>query len=108
MSRITPSYSSAGIWAVSHRRPHDGHVHASPYGIRSTVPQSHVTVIGGPFTEAMVHTLLHMSWRMSSGATGPGLPTPRGPCYTRESGPTADARGARGGVKWLTRSLSRR
>ena len=30
MSRITPSYSSAGICAVSHRRPHEGQIAASP------------------------------------------------------------------------------
>jgi hypothetical protein len=55
MSRITLSYSSAGICAVSHRLPHDGHVQDSPYGMCWIAPQSHFTVIGGPFTAAMVH-----------------------------------------------------
>src|SRR6185436_17760895 len=46
--RRTTSYCSRGIWFVSHRRPHDSHVQASPY-LRSCLrPHSHVIEIGGP------------------------------------------------------------
>ena len=42
---INASYSSRGIWLVSHARPHSSHVQRSPSGTRPTRPQSHVIAI---------------------------------------------------------------
>src|SRR6476469_5577595 len=49
MSRMMPWYSADGICAVFQTLPHRSHVHELPYGTRRRLPQSHLTVIGGPF-----------------------------------------------------------
>jgi hypothetical protein len=53
MSRMIPQYSSAGICAVFHVRPHLAHRHRSPCGTYPTSPQSQRTVIWAPRMPAL-------------------------------------------------------